>query len=278
MRAFLFLIAFCLTFGLVPAGQRAEPTNVAWANGAREAGFRRFVERRLNLISRPMRGPFEYEEPAGWFAEHSFRHRFLSRTFHTYDGDRSARDRQRPAIVLLHGSGRTGISMIDMWRRVADEHGLILIAPDSAMRSGWSPLADSAAFLARVIDQAEQTYPIDRDRLFLFGHSAGAIHATTLSKDNALGVRAVGAHAGFPGRVGRAAAERRIPIAFFLGEHDHLFSSDDARRVGQSLSANGHHVTLSILPNHSHWYYADGPMINDEAWRFFSRQRAPMLH
>ncbi len=277
MRFVLVVFALLLGFGFTPQFAVPHAPMAAWANSSAPVAGR-FVERQLNIISRPMRGPFEYEEPEGWFPTHNFRHRFLNRTYHAYDGNRSASDRERAAILLLHGSGRTGSSMIDMWRRVADEHNLILIAPDSAMRGGWSPLADSPSFLASVVEHAEANYPIDRNRLFLFGHSAGAVFGTNLARQNALGFRAVAAHAGYPGGLRRGSPENSVPINFFLGEHDHLFSLEGAREAGQSMAENGHTVTLTVLPNHSHWYYADGALINQQVWRFFERHSTPLVN
>lgn len=252
--------------------QAAGPSMAAWADTT-QATNGRFTVTRLNTVTRPMRGPFEYGEPEGVFPVHSIRHWFRARTYHAYDGRRSGDDRQRPVILLLHGSGRTGISMLDMWRRVADANSLILIAPDSSSRRGWSSFADSSGFLNGVLDDAGAHYDIDRDQMFLFGHSAGAIYATLLAEENPLGARAIGAHAGYGAADYEASTEPRVPIAFFLGEHDQLFSVDRARQAGQALAAGGHDVILSILPNHGHWYYGDGPAINRDAWSFFARHR-----
>ncbi|MGB0507235.1 MAG: hypothetical protein ACPGGK_13650 [Pikeienuella sp.] len=36
-----------------------------------------------------------------------------------------------PVVVLFHGAGRSGLSMIDMWQSTARKHGIVLIAPNS---------------------------------------------------------------------------------------------------------------------------------------------------
>jgi predicted esterase len=36
----------------------------------------------------------------------------------------------KAAVVLLHGAGRDGLSMLDMWQATADRHDLLLIAPN----------------------------------------------------------------------------------------------------------------------------------------------------
>jgi len=37
-----------------------------------------------------------------------------------------------PLLLLLHGSGRDGMSQIDEWKALAEKEGIILVAPDSA--------------------------------------------------------------------------------------------------------------------------------------------------
>lgn len=266
---FIAVIIFAASGTLpAPIGQRGM---AAWADTTQTASAGRLEETRLAIISRPARGPYEYDEPEGVFPAHSIRHWFQARTYHAHDGGQAGNDRPRPTIVLLHGSGRTGISMLDMWRRVADAHSLVLIAPDSSSRRGWSSFADSPGFLNSVLDDAQEQYRIDRDRVFLFGHSAGAVYATMLAEDNPLGARAIGTHGGYGQVSANTPAQPSVPLAFFLGEHDQLFSVDGARQVGRALSQNGHDVKLAFLPNHGHWYYADGPSINREAWFFFAR-------
>ncbi|MEM6711283.1 MAG: dienelactone hydrolase family protein [Pseudomonadota bacterium] len=243
----------------------------AWADNDATQDAGKLHQVRLNTVSRVMRGPFDYEEPVGRFPHYEFRHRLLNRSYHAFSGAPSGIDQPRPTVLLLHGSGRTGLSMVDMWRRVASTHGLVVIAPNSARSGGWMLLLDSPGFFDAVLRHAEQNYPIDRERLFVFGHSAGAVYATQLAQDNALNARAVAAHAGYPERIARRPDEAGPPVGFFLGQYDHLFPPSDLPAIGQAMAANGHDVTLAFLPNHSHWYYADGPAINAEVWRFFKR-------
>lgn len=42
-------------------------------------------------------------------------------------------------VVLLHGAGRDGQSMLEMWRPTADRHGLLLVAPNGgpAVQCAW---------------------------------------------------------------------------------------------------------------------------------------------
>ena len=61
----------------------------------------------------------------------------------------------RPAIVLFHGSGRTGESMVDMWREVAERASVVLVAPDFEGVEGWDRgLPDPRVMLDALNDAA----------------------------------------------------------------------------------------------------------------------------
>src|SRR5580692_10959772 len=52
-----------------------------------------------------------------------------------------------PLLLLLHGSGRDGMSQINEWKGFAEKQGIILAAPDSANSQEWSMSTDGPEFL-----------------------------------------------------------------------------------------------------------------------------------
>src|SRR5271169_2836582 len=42
-----------------------------------------------------------------------------------------------PLLLLLHGSGQDGKSLIDVWEELARREGIILVAPDSRDPAEW---------------------------------------------------------------------------------------------------------------------------------------------
>src|SRR5205814_7477551 len=78
-------------------------------------------------------------------------------------------------ILLLHGSGRNGMSLIDPWKGLAEKERIILVAPDSLNTQEWSFPMDGPDFLHEVVEAVKVKYPVDSKRIYLFGHSAGAI-------------------------------------------------------------------------------------------------------
>jgi poly(3-hydroxybutyrate) depolymerase len=86
-----------------------------------------------------------------------------------------------PALLLLHGSGHNGMSLIEPWRGLAQKEGVILVAPDSSDSTKWDFRKDSLDFLHAVLEEIESKHAVDRRRVYLFGHSAGAMYALYLS-------------------------------------------------------------------------------------------------
>src|ERR1043166_8921524 len=58
------------------------------------------------------------------------------RTYYTFVPEKLAAP--APLLLLLHGSGRDGMSQIDEWKTLAEQEGIILAAPDSANSREWS--------------------------------------------------------------------------------------------------------------------------------------------
>ena len=95
-----------------------------------------------------------------------------------------------PLMILLHGYGASGI-IEDTYLHtaaIARLRGFYLVVPDGTMDAGgrrfWNAQpgccdfghtnVDDVAYLTGIIDQAEAVLPIDRTRIYFFGHSNGA--------------------------------------------------------------------------------------------------------
>lgn len=116
-------------------------------------------------------------------------------------------ERGAPTVVLLHGGSR---SMRDMfgeraggpraWLDVADREGVVLVVPNGtnpksgdtrgdnqfwlatrpATDSGESPPVDDVGFITDLLDRIERRYPIDPDRVYVYGASNGGMLTYTL--------------------------------------------------------------------------------------------------
>ena len=178
----------------------------------------------------------------------------------------------RPLILLLHGSGHVGMSLIDEWKDLAAKEGIILAAPDSTDRSRWSSPIDGPDFLHDVVEAVKSKYPVNGKRVYLFGHSAGAIFGLYMAVMESEYFAAAGVHAGALQEDSYRLMEqapRKIPIGIWVGTKDSFFALDVVRSTRDALNARGFQAQLSELPGHDHNYYAVSREVNKAVWEFF---------
>ena len=179
-----------------------------------------------------------------------------------------------PLVLLLHGSGRNGQVMVDAWATLAAREHFIVAAPDAYDPSAWNIKADPPDFLHAVVDQVEAKHAVDRNRIYLFGHSAGAEYALILAIIDSHYFAAIALHAGAL-MTDHAKlfsyAGRRMPIAIWVGDQDPFFPLDRVTATKKEFESNGFPIQLTIVPNHDHNYYAISNEINAGAWDFMKK-------
>ena len=196
------------------------------------------------------------------------------RTYYLFVPDNAHGASSGPLIVLLHGSDRDGLSLVDKWKEVAEQEGIILVGPNSFDSSRWSSPADGPDFLHDLVENLKVKLPIDSRRVYLFGHSAGASFALEMALMESEYFAATAVHAGALPNEGVALidfAKRRIPLAIFVGDRDPFFPLTIVRATRDKLVARGFAVSLSEIPNHDHSYYDLAPKINQSAWDFLKK-------
>ena len=180
-----------------------------------------------------------------------------------------------PLILTLHGSSRDGSSLVEKWKDIADKEGFILAGPNSLNSSRWSSTDDSEDFLREIVEHLKGKYSIDPKRVFLFGHSAGAVYALNLSMSQSEYFAATAVHAGSwrsseELNIVRL-AKRKTPIAIFVGDVDQYFPLDSVKKTEELLKSNQFPVQVTIMKGHDHWYYDLAPDINRNAWAFLKQ-------
>jgi poly(3-hydroxybutyrate) depolymerase len=174
-----------------------------------------------------------------------------------------------PLIVLLHGSGRNGMSLVEKWKDLAKKEGVIVVGPDALDPQGWRIPEDGPDFIHELVEALKAKYPINARRVYLFGHSAGAIQALYLSLLESEYFAATAVHAGAlrssdDGFIDRA--KRKIPISIYVGTKDELFPLAVVRSTRDALKARGFNPELTEIAGHTHWYYDRAGEINRSAW------------
>jgi Poly(3-hydroxybutyrate) depolymerase len=189
----------------------------------------------------------------------------------------SAATAPAPLLVLLHGSYGSGAAIVSWWTSLAEQEGIVLVAPDARKREAWQLRADGPQFIRAVIDQAAARHPIDRTRIYLFGSSGGAVYSLTLSMLESQLFAATAVHAGAwraPNEF-RAVpyAKRKIPIAIFIGDKDEFFPLFAVRRTQSALEQAGHPVSVTVMAGHNHPYADVALEVNRSAWNFMKANR-----
>jgi poly(3-hydroxybutyrate) depolymerase len=180
-----------------------------------------------------------------------------------------------PLIVLLHGSGRNGLSLVDKWKDLAAKEGIILVGPDSLNPSVWSSPVDGPDFLRDLVENIKSKYTINARRVYLFGHSGGAVFALYMSLLESQYFAAAAIHAGAIAKndPAIAVAKRKTPIAIFVGTRDRFFPLEDVRGTRDDLNKQGFGVELTEISGHDHNYYDSASKINQSAWEFLRKHQ-----
>jgi poly(3-hydroxybutyrate) depolymerase len=193
------------------------------------------------------------------------------RTYHLFVPDNVSPSKPVPLVVLLHGSNRNGMSLVEKWTDLAKREGFIIVGPDSINTRGWMIPDDGPDLIEELVTSLQAKHPIDPRRVYLFGHSAGAGQALYLSLLESEYFAATAVHAGALGGDDVSYiknAQRKIPIYLIVGTKDQLFPLEVVRATRDSLNANGFKTELTEIKDHTHWYYDRAPEINQKAWDF----------
>ena len=180
-----------------------------------------------------------------------------------------------PLIVLLHGSGHNGLSLVEPWKDLATKEGFIIAGPDAEGEGGWSAPRDGPDFLHDLVEDLKSKYPINPHRVYLFGHSAGAVFALMMSTVESEYFAATAIHAGAfrtPDEYKTISnATRKIPLAIWVGTNDAFFHLSEVRATRDAFQSKGFTIEVTEMPGHTHWYYDVAPSINQSAWKFLRK-------
>jgi predicted esterase len=180
-----------------------------------------------------------------------------------------------PLLVLLHGSGRNGLSLVEKWKELASSEGFIIAGPDSSDSQGWRTPEDGPDFIRDMVEKLKGKYPINARRIYLFGHSAGAVFALDLSMMESEYFAATAVHAGAWRDDEEFSfldyAKRKTPLAIIVGDRDQNFPVSSVKATETALLNRGFTIEVTIMKGHDHWYYDLAPEINRNAWAFLKK-------
>jgi poly(3-hydroxybutyrate) depolymerase len=201
-----------------------------------------------------------------------------TRAYYLYVPPTIKPDTKAPLIVMLHGSGRNGITLVEKWKDYAKQEGIIIAGPDASNQRGWSSPQDGPDYLYELIEELKTRYPINPRRVYLFGHSAGACFALHMSLMESEYFAAAAIHAGaLRGDEDQLIklAKRKIPISIQVGDSDKFFPLTEVRATRDALKAADMPIDLIEIKNHDHWYYDKASKFNQTAWEFLKQHELP---
>jgi poly(3-hydroxybutyrate) depolymerase len=177
-----------------------------------------------------------------------------------------------PLIVLLHGSGRDGSTLVEPWRDLAAKEGIILVGPDAQDPRQWKVPDDGPDAVCALVTMLKERYAVNPRRVYLFGHSGGAVAALYLSMLESEFFAATAIHAGAwrsPAEFGGIEyARRKIPIAIFVGDQDPFFPVSAVNATRDALKERSFPIEVTVIKGHDHNYYGTASKTNAAAWAF----------
>ena len=153
-------------------------------------------------------------------------------------------DRPAPVVVMLHGAGGNARHGLDPFLPLADEAGLLLVAPDSR-EATWDlsarDLGVDVAFVDRALDQVFRRHAVAAERVAVGGFSDGASYALSLGLTNGdLFGHVVAFSPGFAAPAGRHGSPR---LFVSHGTHDSVLPvASTSRRIVPRLQRDGYDV------------------------------------
>jgi poly(3-hydroxybutyrate) depolymerase len=198
------------------------------------------------------------------------------RTYYLFVPESVNKEKPAPLLVLLHGSGHNGRLLVEHWQKLAAQEGLILAGPDARDPEQWAMPEDGPRFLYDLVEALKASQPVDPARVYLFGHSAGAVFGLYMTALESEYFAAVAVSAGAMKEKNfdmLDEAERKIPVALFIGTKDQFFPLNAVRATRDAYAKRGFPAELTEIPNHDHDYYKLSADINAKAWEFLKRQK-----
>jgi len=186
-----------------------------------------------------------------------------------------APDEKRPLVLAFHGSGGEGSKIVNNWAKLAQKERFFVAGLKSLNRWNWTFPEDGPDLVHKLTETLRRKLPIDSARIYLFGHSAGAVFALRLGLLESQYFAAVAVHAGSFRSSGDFAtirmARRKLPVFIISGNRDPIFTLASVKSTVAAMQAAGIPAE-SFIMSADHRYYGLGESVNVRAWEFLKKQ------
>lgn len=153
-------------------------------------------------------------------------------------------DRPAPLVLMLHGAGSNARQGLAPFLQLADEFGLILLAPDSRSQT-WDIIlgeyGSDIAFIDTALEQVFNCYAVDPARIAVEGFSDGASYALSIGITN--GDLFTHVIRFSPGFIAPAKARDTPRLFISHGKWDNVLPIDRcSRKIGPQLQRAGYDI------------------------------------
>jgi predicted esterase len=150
------------------------------------------------------------------------------------------KDRPVPLVVAMHGAGGSENMFFDTYGdgatvKMCKERGWLMVGTRAA------GLFDGAPPVGQIVDALAERFPVDRQRVFVMGHSMGATHAMAVVQASP-GKFAAAAALGGGGSVRNGEAVKGLPVFVACGSDD--FALSGAKSLWRALEKAQAKVTF----------------------------------
>ncbi|QOJ17891.1 MAG: alpha/beta fold hydrolase [Phycisphaeraceae bacterium] len=181
----------------------------------------------------------------------------------------SAESKPMPLLIALHGAGGNEHMFFEAYgggviRNLADRHGFIVVSPLTY------PFTMRGALAGDLIDAMRGLYEIDDDRVYVVGHSMGAMATAGIARrigDRLAGVCLI-AGGGMAGPRGGAndGAPSSPPALIYAAEIDFLMNAAGAQRAAEQARAAGADIEFRLARDQGHVLVVGAVLPEAVAW------------
>jgi predicted peptidase len=178
-------------------------------------------------------------------------------------------------MLFLHGAGERGdnLDRVKAWgppKMIEDGHdfGAIVISPQCPSDTWWT---DHLDLLVALLDEIEEKYNVDDDRIYVTGLSMGGYGTFALAARQPDRFAAIMPICG-GGVYFDALRLTRLPMWVFHGEDDRVVPVEESRRMVEiANSRGGECARLTVFPDtgHNSWSEAYG---SEQTWAWLFEQ------
>lgn len=166
-----------------------------------------------------------------------------------------------PLVIALHGAGADESMFMEGYgagkiRRLADEHGFLVVAPSTY----W--VLPNPSALEGLLAAIGADYEIDRDRVYVVGHSMGAMAAAGIATRHAEEIAGAVLIAG--GKFSRS--ESVCPTLVIAAELDPLIPARDLQAAAEQARQAGEPVEFRVEPDAGHTLVVGDVLDDAIAW------------